>query len=72
MNDYERGWSAGLYLGHGLYGSFDGRQIILRAPRVGGEHWVALGPATWQSLNDWISRHADLKGHMEGKMEAGT
>lgn len=30
------------YLGDGLYASFDGYQFVLRAPREGGDHWVAL------------------------------
>jgi hypothetical protein len=30
------------YLGDGLYASFDGWQIWLRAPRLGGDHVVAL------------------------------
>jgi hypothetical protein len=34
------------YLGDGLYASFDGYAITLRAPRQDGDHWVALeGPA---------------------------
>ena len=30
------------YLEDGLYASWDGHQIILRAPRDGRDHWVAL------------------------------
>jgi len=33
------------YLGDGLYASFDGEHFILRAPRDGGDHWVALEPS---------------------------
>ena len=33
-----------VYLGDGLYASFDGYQFVLRAPRADGEHWVALEP----------------------------
>jgi hypothetical protein len=39
-----------IYLGDGLYATFDGWQIILRAPRERGDHWVALEPATYTSL----------------------
>ena len=38
------------YLGDGLYASFDGWQIVLRAPREGGDHWVALDPYTLEAL----------------------
>jgi len=33
------------YLGDGLYASFDGFMITLRAPRSGVDHWVGLEPA---------------------------
>ena len=32
------------YLGDGLYVSFDGFQVWLRAPRDHGDHYVALEP----------------------------
>lgn len=32
------------YLGDGLYASFDGYRVWLRAPREGGNHYVALEP----------------------------
>lgn len=38
------------YLGDGLTATFDGWQIILRAPRSDGEHWVALEPETFAAL----------------------
>lgn len=38
------------YLGDGLYASFDGWQIYLRAPREDGDHFVALDAHTWMSL----------------------
>ena len=41
------------YIGDGRYASFDGWQIVLRAPRECGDHWVALEPATWDSLLDF-------------------
>lgn len=33
-----------VYLGDGLYASFDGYMFILRAPRENGDHWVGLEP----------------------------
>ena len=38
------------YLGDGLYATFDGFQIILRAPRLDGDHWVALEPELLAAL----------------------
>jgi hypothetical protein len=38
------------YLGDGLYASFDGSQIILRAPRMEGDHYVGLEPAVMREL----------------------
>ena len=38
------------YLGDGLYASFDGFMIILRAPREEGDHWVGLEPAVFDNL----------------------
>jgi hypothetical protein len=38
------------YLGNGLYASFDGWQVILRAPREDGDHWIALEPEVWGAL----------------------
>jgi len=53
------------YLGDGLYVSFDGWQIILRAPRHHGDHYVALEPATFRNLLEYIANRVDLKKHME-------
>src|SRR5260370_212180 len=39
-----------VYLGDGLYCSFDGYQIRLRAPRDGADHVVFLDAATLQAL----------------------
>ena len=33
-----------VYLGDGLYASFDGGMFKLRAPRADGDHWVTLDP----------------------------
>lgn len=38
------------YLGDGLYASFDGYTIWLRAPREDGDHTVALEPEVLASL----------------------
>lgn len=38
MNESEQ------YLGDGLYASFDGFMVTLRAPREHGDHFVALEP----------------------------
>jgi hypothetical protein len=38
------------YLGDGLYASFDGYQITLRAPRENGDHYVALEPSVYAAL----------------------
>jgi hypothetical protein len=38
------------YLGDGLYASFDGYTITLRAPRVPVDHWVALEPDVLRAL----------------------
>lgn len=38
------------YLGDGLYASFDGWQICLRAPREDGDHVVYLDQQIWKAL----------------------
>ena len=42
------------YLGDGLYGSCDGYQFILRAPRSDGDHWVVLDPRTLKAFLDYV------------------
>jgi hypothetical protein len=49
------------YLGDGLYASFNGWQIILRAPRRGGDHTVALEPEVYENLTKYA---AHLKANM--------
>jgi hypothetical protein len=39
-----------VYLGDGLYASFDGFQITLRAPRWEGDHFVALEPNVFEAF----------------------
>jgi hypothetical protein len=48
------------YLGDGLYASFDGYQIILRAPRIYEDHWVALEPDVYMSLKRFAERHWNI------------
>ena len=43
------------YLGDGLYASFDGWQIVLRAPRSEGDHYVALEPEVVVTLLEFIA-----------------
>lgn len=50
------------YLGDGLYASFDGFQINLRAPRARGDDWVALEPAVWTELLRYINALAAMYG----------
>ena len=42
------------YLGDGLYASFDGWQVVLRAPRPDGDHWVALEPAVLDAFVNYL------------------
>jgi hypothetical protein len=44
------------YLGDGLYASFDGWQIKLRAPREDGDHVVFLDMTTWVHLHAYVGR----------------
>jgi hypothetical protein len=41
------------YLGDGLYASFDGFMITLRAPREHEDHWVGLEPEVFAALLDF-------------------
>jgi hypothetical protein len=47
--------SAETYLGDGLYASFDGWQLLLRAPREHGDHWVGLEPEVLDALLRFIA-----------------
>jgi hypothetical protein len=44
------------YLGDGLYVSYDGFQIYLRAPRIGGDHFVAIEPLVFQELLNYVKK----------------
>ncbi len=46
------------YLGDGLYASFDGWQVILRAPREDGDHVVALEPEVIAELHRYLAELA--------------
>jgi sialic acid synthase SpsE len=56
--------SGEVYLHDGLYASFDGWQIILRAPREGGDHWIGLEPETMRALMRFLraleAEHGDV------------
>ena len=43
-----------VYLGDGLYSSFDGYQFVLRAPREDGDHWVALEPVVLETFLEFV------------------
>jgi hypothetical protein len=43
-----------VYVGDGLYASFDGWQIRLRAPRENGDHVVYLEPETLQAFMQFV------------------
>jgi len=55
------------YLGDGLYVSFDGWHIILRAPKKNGDYWVGLEPSVYQNLLQWLDRYPRLQEHMRAK-----
>lgn len=42
------------YLGDGLYVSFDGFMVKLRAPRSDGDHEVYLEPSVLQAFLDYL------------------
>lgn len=42
------------YLGDGLYASFDGYMIMLRAPREDGDHYVCLKPEVVAEFTRWL------------------
>jgi hypothetical protein len=43
-----------IYLGDGLYASFDGYQVRLRAPRADGDHEVYLDQSTLQAFVEFL------------------
>jgi hypothetical protein len=44
------------YLGDGLYCSFDGFAYTLRAPRIGGDHFVVLEPEVLDEFEKFVKR----------------
>jgi hypothetical protein len=51
------------YLGDGLYASFDGWMIKLRAPREDGDHWVGLDPDTMELFSRWRIKQLEQWAH---------
>lgn len=47
------------YLGDGLYASFDGWMITLRAPREHGDHWVGIDAVVFANLLRFAQSEAD-------------
>jgi len=62
MNDLPERF-AETYLGDGLFVSFDGFAIKLRAPREDGDHWVALEPEVYHSMLRWVAQYPALWEH---------
>lgn len=54
--DFINKYSKETYLGDGLYASFDGYHIMLRAPRDNGDHYVALEPPLFDDLIEYRKR----------------
>ena len=44
------------YLGDGLYASWDGFAFTLRAPRIGGDHFVVLEPLVLDEFESFVKR----------------
>lgn len=62
------------YLGDGLYVSFDGYCIRLRAPRPHPtdndavlDHWVGLDPTVYRALLVWVAQYNVLWEHFAVK-----
>jgi hypothetical protein len=51
-----------VYLGDGLYASFDGYQVRLRAPRTDGDDFVFLEPSVLYAFEKFIQA---LRGQKE-------
>jgi hypothetical protein len=50
MNQHEE------YIGDGCYVRWDGFAFVLRAPRDGGDHWVALEPEVLDEFEKFVKR----------------
>jgi hypothetical protein len=55
------------YLGDGLYASFDGHTVFLRAPRESGDHWVGLEPPVLMELLVYLKRLGIKVGPLDGR-----
>lgn len=53
------------FLGDGLYVSFDGYALTLRAPRLGGDHFVVLEPQVYFALVDYVKRLEQKRAELE-------
>lgn len=49
------------YLGDGLYASDNGFMMTLRAPRLGGDHWVGLESEVISALITFIEQSRGVK-----------
>jgi hypothetical protein len=47
-----------VHLGDGLYASFDGFFVTLRAPRIGGDHAVVLEPDVLRAFQNFLTATA--------------
>lgn len=47
------------YLGDGLYASYDGYYVRLRAPRLEGDHYISLEPDTYEALLAFVKKVRD-------------
>lgn len=56
MTNLEDMMAREIYLGDGLFASFDGWQVKLRAPRPGGDDVCYLDPGTLASFLEYIKR----------------
>jgi hypothetical protein len=54
-----------MYLGDGLYASFDGFTFWLRAPRDEGDHFVALEPMVLQAFINYVEACAEAKNRVK-------
>lgn len=60
--EFKNKHSKEIYLGDGLYASFDGYHINLRAPRELGDHHVSLEPEVYESLIEYRNKiYEDFK-----------
>lgn len=59
MMEQRPGETPPIYLGDGVYASFDGYQIWLRTPRETGVHEIALEPAVFRALQSYADAISD-------------